>query len=623
MAKIMNFLTTIIRFYFILLAIPFISIAQNFILQTDQAGFRTVNNTNGIAIADFDQDSDLDVYIVGRYGYSPADMRTWNRLFSNNGNGTFSDVTIGSGLLVVENDTLYNTSGNGSKLGAFWGDYDNDGYPDLFVTNYGFNQLFHNDGDNTFSDVTEKAGVSGGADYQSTGAVWFDYDVDGDLDLYVCNWKNFDSNKDQKNWMYENLGEGIFEDVSLRSGLADSGKTYTTLAFDANNDGYLDLYLANDFGDNRFYENQTDKTFEDKTEEYNLTDSFHGMGLALGDIDLNGYFDIYLTNATEDQYEEEINALFLNTGEHFFQNNSLPAGVAYAGWGWGTEFFDMENDGDEDLFVVTGFFLPGDSNRLFENNSTEDSLIFADITETAGVADDEAAHGLAVFDYDDDGDMDIFVSNVDDNPYLYANQMEQGNWIDVWLEGSESNRSGFGSIVEIEIDGNHHRKYHHGVQFQAQNIQPLHFGLGNAGIVDNITIYWLNGHVDSFDSVLVNQSFKIIEGGELISAIDNSSGLNRGGYKTIQLIKNYPNPFNGATQITFTIPSAGEVEVMIYNVLGQLIKSNKMTYSSPGTKMIIWNADDESKNIVGSGIYFFQLKMNNAYSNIGKMILIK
>jgi hypothetical protein len=623
MAIIMNFLTTKNRFFFILLAFPLICIGQDFILQTDQAGFRTVNNTNGIAVADFDQDGDLDVYIVGRYGYQPADMRTWNRLFSNNGDGTFSDVTAGSGLLVVDNDTLFNTSGNGSKLGAFWGDYDNDGYPDLFVTNYGFNQLFHNEGDHTFTDVTERAGVSGGADYQSTGAVWFDYDIDGDLDLYVCNWKNFDSEKDQKNWMYENLGDGLFDDVSLTCGLADTGKTYTPLPFDANNDGYLDLYLANDFGHNRFYENQTDKTFEDKTEEYNLTDSFHGMGLALCDIDLNGYFDIYLTNATEDQYTEEINALFLNNGEQYFQNSSLSAGVAYAGWGWGTEFFDMENDGDEDLFVVTGFFLPGDSNRLFENNSTADSLIFEDVTVSAGVADDDAAHGLAVFDYDNDGDLDIFVSNVDDNPLVYANQMEQGNWINICLKGSETNKSGFGSIVEIEIDGKYYRKYHHGVQFQAQNIQPLHFGLGNVGMVDKINVYWLNGQVDSFESVPPNQTVKIIEGGELISAIHNAFEPNKGVSKSIQLINNYPNPFNGMTRITFTIPFAGEVELKIYSVLGQLIRNDKITYSSPGIKMITWSADAESKNILGSGIYFYRLKMNREYSNIGKMILLK
>jgi len=623
MAMIMNAVAKNNRFIFIILALPLFSIAQDFILQTDQAGFRTVNNTNGIAVADFDQDGDLDVYIVGRYGYQPADMRTWNRLFSNNGDGTFSDVTVGSGLLVIENDTLYNTSGNGSKLGAFWGDYDNDGYPDLFVTNYGFNQLFHNEGDNTFTDVTEKAGVSGGADYQSTGAVWFDYDLDGDLDLYVCNWKNFDSEKDQINWMYENLGDGIFEDVSLTSGVADTGKTYTPLPFDANNDGYLDLYLANDFGHNRFYENQGDKTLEEKTEAYNLTDSFHGMGLALIDVDKNGYFDIYLTNATEDQYTEEINALFLNTGENIFQNSSLSAGVAYAGWGWGTEFFDMENDGDEDLFVVTGFFLPGDTNRLFKNNSTEDSLIFEDVTESAGVADDDAAHGLAVFDYDDDGDLDLFVSNVDDHPFLYANQMEQGNWINIWLEGSESNKSGFGSIVEIEIDGNHYRKCHHGVQFQAQNIQPLHFGLGDAGIVDKIEIYWLNGHIDSFESVPVNQSFKIVEGGELVSKISEFHDTYSGLSKSIRLIDNYPNPFNSTTQIRFTIPLAGEVELRIYNVLGQLIRNKLMTYSSPGTKMIVWHADDNLKNMAGSGIYFYQLKMNNEYSNIGKIILLK
>ena len=596
---------------------------QEFLLQTDQAGFRTVTNTNGLAVADYDLDGDLDVYFVGKSSYNPADMRTWNRLFSNQGDGSFDDVTAGSGLLVMDNDTLSNTGGNGSKLGAFWGDYDNDGHPDLFVTNYGFNQLFHNNGDKTFTDVTAEAGVSGGASYLSTGAVWFDYDLDGDLDLYVCNWKNFNQDRSPQNWMYENNGDGTFEDVSEFSGAADTGKTYTPIAIDANNDRYLDLYLANDFGDNRFYENQGDKSFKEKTEEYNLADGFHGMGLAIGDIDRNGYFDIYLTNATEDQYEEEINALFLNNGDNYFYNNSLSAGIALAGWGWGTEFFDLENDGDEDLFVVTGFYFPDFSNRLFKNNSYEDSLVFKDVTIQAGVDDYEAAHGLAVFDYDDDGDQDLLVSNTNDVPFLYSNQTAQGNWINVSLEGTETNRSAFGSIVEIDYGGNVTKKYHHGVQFQSQSVLPLHFGVGEARVVDKIEVTWLSGNVDIFDSVSINQTVKMTEGVGLISKIDQLESNLRQMPERINLIDNYPNPFNGSTKIRFIINIPGEVELRVYTILGELVYEERRSFLSTGEKTVSWDANNLVDQIVSSGVYLYQLELNNSVSDVGKMFLVK
>jgi hypothetical protein len=612
-----------IRIIIYLIVIPIFCLGQDFVLKTDEAGFRTVNETNGIAIADYDQDGDLDVYIVGRSIYEPADMRTWNRLFENNGDNTYLDVTRNSNLKAMSNDTLISNGANGDKLGAYWGDYDNDGFPDLFVTNYGYNQLFHNNGDKTFIDVTEQAGVAGGPTHQSTGAVWFDYDVDGDLDLYVCNWKNFDFYADHNNWLYENIGGGVFEDVSLTSGVADSGETYTAVAFDANNDGYLDLYLANDLGRNSFYENQGNKTFIEKTNDYNLADSSNGMGMAVSDVDQNGFFDIYITNATEDIYDDEINPLFLNNGESYFINGSESAGISLAGWGWGTEFFDMENDGDEDLFVVTGFYFHTHSNRLFENVSTEDSLLFNDITYSAGVESNDLAHGLAIFDYDNDGDQDILVSNFDDAPLLYSNQIDQGNWINIWLDGTETNQSAFGSVVEIEINGTVYKKYHHGVQFYAQNIKPLHFGVGNAEIVDKITVKWLNGHIDYYESIPVNQTVRISENGSLVSKIDPQRSQKLYMPKSIQLIGNYPNPFNGSTQIKFSISEPGIVELMIFNTLGQLVNKSDLTFSISGENKIIWQANNDNQINIGSGIYFYQLKMNENLSAIGKMILLK
>jgi hypothetical protein len=603
--------------------IPILCFGQDFVLKTDAAGFRTVNETNGIAIADYDGDGDLDIYFVGRNMYKPDDMRTWNRLFENMGDNTYQDVTQISNLLVMSNDTLSSNGANGDKLGAYWGDYDNDGFPDLFVTNYGYNQLFHNNGDQTFTDVTEEAGVSGGPTHQSTGAVWFDYDLDGDLDLYVCNWKNFDAYSDHKNWLYENLGSGMFEDVSLFSGVADSGESYTAVALDANNDGYLDLYIANDMGPNTFYENQGDKTFVNKTIIYNLADSSNGMGLTVSDVDRNGFFDIYVTNATEDIYDDEINPLFLNNGESYFVNGSESAGVSLAGWGWGTEFFDLENDGDEDLFVVTGFYFHTHSNRLFENVSTEDSLLFNDITYLAGVESNDLAHGLAIFDYDNDGDQDILVSNYGDAPLLYSNQIEQGNWINIWLEGTGTNRSAFGSVVEIEINGMTYKKYHHGIQFYAQNIKPLHFGIGEAEVIDKINVLWLNGHEDYYESVSVNQTVKITENGQLVSNKEELKPVNTIAPNSIHLSGNYPNPFNGTTRIQFTLAKPGAVELKIYNMIGETVFQNKSTFMSVGEKSFYWDAMNAQGKTVGSGLYIYRLKHEDQGSDSGKLIFVK
>jgi hypothetical protein len=246
------------------LATPENSLGQAFKLRTQDAGLGAVLRTDGAAVADYDRDGDLDVYFVVIPPYLQNKPETWNRLFSNNGDGTFLDVTTIAGV-AAEAPRL--GPGMGFKTGASWGDYDNDGWPDLFLTKYGPNQLFHNNGDGTFTDVTNQAGVAGGGTQQSQSALWFDYDLDGDLDLYVSVWYEKTLPPDTRNWMYENLGSGQFMDVSEASGLADPGKTYMSVAIDANNDGYLDLYLANDFAPsgsrpNKFYLNNGDKTFQ-------------------------------------------------------------------------------------------------------------------------------------------------------------------------------------------------------------------------------------------------------------------------------------------------------------------------------------------------------------------------
>jgi hypothetical protein len=609
-----------------MLVAPESGFAQQFRRRTQDAGLGSVSRTNGVALADYDRDGDLDIYLVIQDSYAASDPRRWNRLFANRGDGTFFDITSKAGLAGRNSNAGQNPNGMGNKMGAAWGDYDNDGWPDLFLTHYGGNQLFHNNGDGTFTDVTAQAGVAARRTQFSSSALWFDYDLDGDLDLYVSIYAEFfTTSNDRTNKLYENLGNGKFMDVSAASGVADNGATWTTIAIDANNDGYLDLYLANDFGPNKFYLNNGDKTFQEKTADFGLEDRFHGMGLAIADCDGNGYFDIYLTNITEAGFDEEINPLFLNTGQNYFYNYSVQAGVSLAGWGWGTEFFDLENDGDDDLFVVTNNFTPEFANVLFRNQAESGTARFVKISPAVGLDDSTVARGVAVFDYDNDGDSDLLISNFFESPYLYENPMPRGNWLDIKLEGTVSNRDAFGTVVEVWANGRSYKKYHHGAQFLAQNIQPLHFGLGNAQNVERIAVRWSLGHVDEIGAVNVNQTIQIKEKSGIVSGVRASSTSQTPVPTTLRLIGNYPNPFNGETQIRFELGVPGEVELSIVNAQGQIVQMIKESFSTVGEKTMRWNGAGLNANLVSSGLYFYCLKLNNraAGRSFGKMLYIK
>ncbi len=587
--------------------------AQQFAQRTQVVGLERVSGTNGVAVADYDRDGDLDVYFVVKASYDPNDSKTWNRLFANQGDGTFSPVTTTPGLAGRDSSTVYNPMGN--KMGAAWGDYDNDGWPDLFLTHLGPNQLFHNNGDGTFTDVTPQAGVTGGPTQLSSSALWFDYDHDGDLDLYVSNWEDTvlqASDRDTGNWLYENLGDGTFLDVSEASGLADRGLTWTSVALDANNDGLLDVYLANDFGRNKFYLNNGNKTFREMTAYYGLEDVHHGMGVAIADCDENGYFDIYLTNITESGNDAEINPLFLNTGANHFTHRSVEAGVSLAGWGWGTEFFDLENDGDEDLFVATGYFLPDYDNVLFRNTMESGGFGFEEMAQTVGLADSTAARGLAVLDYDEDGDLDLLISNIENMPSLYENPMGQGHWLKIELEGTMSNRDAFGSVVEVWAGGSVHRRYHHGAQFLAQNLLPVHVGLGEADLVERITVTWPSGHMDDVDTVAVDQTIRIKEtvglvDGDQPTSIDEEPAVP----DALRLLGNYPNPFSRYTQIRFALAAPGDVEIAIFDALGRSVQVLRRSFPIAGEQMIPWDATSVNGAPLGPGLYFYKVIANH------------
>ena len=365
----------------------------------------TIRNANGVAVADYDQDGDLDIFITSADEYNEGDPTTWSRLLRNDKNLGFYDVTIESNLI---NDQVGARDGEmGAHMGASWGDYDNDGFPDLYLTNRGYNILWHNDGNGQFSNVTDETNVAGCFGCYSSNAVWWDYDLDGDLDLYVSNWVG-------ENYFYRNDGNNQFTDISAVTGLNDRGLSFTSLPIDLNRDGRQDLYVINDNGDNNFYRNLGDDTFKEVTEEVGLTDKGDGMGLAVGDYNNDGAFDVYVTNI----HFFHPNPFFINDGTGVFTNQSVQLGIEDTGWGWGARFFDADHDLDEDLYVVNGYnsdIAEGDRNVFFENQNGQ----FSDVAPSIGLNNIEYAMGLEVFDYDRDGDLDMLVANRDAFPGFY------------------------------------------------------------------------------------------------------------------------------------------------------------------------------------------------------------
>ncbi len=588
--------TVAVLFFFLSSTAPLF--AQSFQLSTQVAGL-DVNNArdhNGVSVADYDMDGDLDVYMVSYWQYDPDRPRTWNRLFQNDGNGYFTDVTEQAGVLSKVNG--FARGGMGNKFGASWADYDNDGDPDLFLTNVGPEILFRNDGDGTFTEVTEAAGLAHSDGSVTSSSVWWDFDLDGDLDLYVSVW----AGADPANRLYENLGDGTFANITATSGLKDEGQTWTSIPIDANNDGLPDLYVVNDFGPNKFYVNNGDGSFTEATTAYGLEDEGHGMGVTVGDYNNDGFFDIYLTNI-EEYY---LNPLFVNTGNASFENQAVERGVGRAGWAWGTEFFDCDHDGDLDLYIANGYLIDQGTNHFFTNQLIgRNQLAFENHSEQSGANGEAEARGLAVFDYDNDGDLDMLVANWGEAPYLYTNESPTLNWLKIDLEGTISNRDAFGTTLELHANGQVYYRQYDGVDFLGQSVQSVHFGVNIASIIDELVIRWPNGNEERLYNILPNQTIKVVEGFGISAT--NTEANNEVPSEAFALNKPYPNPFSETTTISFNLPAPGEVNVTVYNILGQEVYSNKTNVASAGKHEIPLNA----RAFANNGMYIYRVIWQN------------
>ena len=480
----------------------------------------------GVALLDYDGDGYLDVYVVNGAAIpsltkdSPA---YWNRLFHNNHDGTFTDVTEKAGV-----------SGSGYGMGVAVGDYDNDGWPDLFVANVTGNQLFHNNGDGTFTDVTARAGVEGakldGKKMWSAGAGWFDYNNDGLLDLFVVNYCKWEVNKDPyctigggtrgychpkyyaptHNTLYRNNGDGTFTDVSDETGIsAQPGKGMSVSFADYDGDGFLDAFVANDTTRNFLFHNLGGKKFEEIGAAAGVAygsngTALSGMGSDFRDVDNDGHPDIWHTAV-----EFETFPLYLNRGQKDFNDATVSSGLAR--WtsqmsGWGNGIVDLDNDGEKDLFVARSNVLDNISGLVAERQYPEPNSVFRnlgngkfeDVSAAAGSDFAKAAphRGVAFGDIDNNGHIDAVVTVLNGPLKLFHNvSADHNHWILLKLVGTKSNRMGIGAQVEITaIDG--HSQWNEvttAVGYASSSDSRLHFGLGSSPRIKTLDIRWPSG----------------------------------------------------------------------------------------------------------------------------------
>lgn len=565
------------------------SYAQSFELVSEFDDMCDLQDANGVTVADYDLDGDLDVFVVSIHRYEVGNDQTWSRLLRNDGEDGFKDVTDES-LLRDQNESI-RTGWMGDRMGASWGDYDNDGYPDLFLANNGNDALWRNKGNGQFENVTKVSGVQGCPDCYSSNGLWWDYDLDGDLDLYVSDWLRV-------NRQYRNEGDGTFTDVSVSTGLNDTSKTWTSLPIDINKDTFPDLYVVNDFGDNFLFMNNGRGEFHEATKEYGLEDDGDGMGVDICDCNNDGNFDIYVTNI----YRHRPNPFFVGSGEGLFNELAKDLGIENTGWGWGARFFDANHDMDEDLYVVNGMNLSagrGDRNVFFENKEGS----FHNVANGLGLDNATEARGLEVFDYDLDGDIDMLVANRGDHPSFYKNMLmesekDDANWIQIWLEGTTSNKNGLGSVVSISCQGQKYIRHHSGTNLFGQSIKPVHFGLAHHTAVDEIEVTWPNGTKEYFTGIESNQMVRLVEGtGEtetiVVVGIDNES---------IEAFKVFPNPFKNEINITTGGKDLHWMEFSMVDISGRQVYYEKRSVEgNVNTNIQLHDSG------IRSGLYFYSV----------------
>jgi len=517
----------------------------------------------GIAFYDYDNDGWLDIFVVNgtRLEGFPKGQEPVCHLYKNNRDGTFSDVTLKAGL-----------ARSGWGQGCCIGDYDNDGWDDLFVTYFGRNVLFHNNGDGTFTDVTAKAGLAQNKTRWNSGCAFVDYDRDGHLDLFVANYIDLDlatapvpesgpclykgvmvacgppGLPGSKNILYHNNGNGTFTDVSEKAGITVANGTYGlgVLTADFDNDGWPDIYVANDSTASALYHNNKDGTFADIALDSGAALSADGkpqagMGVSAADYDGDGNLDIVKTN-----FAGDTPSLYRNRGNNQFSDETFSSGLGantrFLGWGVG--FIDYDNDGWPDILICNGHVYPEVEQLKTEAGYAQRKILYHNLRNGKfddvslrggpGITQEVPARGAAFGDFDNDGDIDVVVNCTNNLPQLLRCDSRTGNnWIKVKCKGTKSNRSAIGTrlrCVTRAADGTTHQQLDEvrsGGSYYSQNDLRIHFGLEKASKVELLEVRWPNGVVETFKELPANKLYLIEEGKGAVRAVELEAGRRR------------------------------------------------------------------------------------------------
>ena len=503
----------------------------------------------GCAFFDYDNDGWMDIYLVnsGKCDFFNPSTPLRNALYRNNRDGTFTDVTEKAGV-----------AGGGFGQGVAIGDYDNDGLPDIYVTQYGHNILYHNNGDGTFTDVTAKAGVA--APGWSSSAVWFDYDNDGKLDLFVCRFVDFDKSKNRfcgnpqtgeryycvprvynpmPSWLFHNNGDGTFTDVSEESGISSVlGKAWGVVATDINNDNLMDLFVANDTVANFLFANRGNGKFEEIGLQAGVAYSADGrarsgMGVDSADFDQDGWMDLFVDNIDHEMY-----SLYHNNHDETFDDEAMPDGIGMAVMlmsGWGVKFLDYDNDGNIDLFIANGHpdtkVQERDSSvqykerlLLFHNTGGDFKHAFENVSHEGGPVFNErfASRGLAIGDYDNDGAVDVLVGVNNSAPVLLHNVAAKRNhWLGIRLIGKKANRDAVGARVTWQAGDLKRQRFKvGGGSYLASHDPRMVLGIGERTKIDWVEVTWPlpSGRTERFVNLPIDRYINIAEGeGETVT----------------------------------------------------------------------------------------------------------
>lgn len=557
-----------------------------------ESGINDLGSNHGVSFGDINNDGLEDVYVSVREAGVP------NKLYLNQGDLMFNEIGEAAGV-----------NSTGSSTSATWGDINNDGFLDLFVGNTDSpNVLYLNKGDLTFEDITLSAGIGDGFDPRSVQ--FADVDNDGFLDIYVHNFNT-------ENLLYKNNKDNTFTDVTVASGAMNIDAAMGTIFFDIDGDGDQDLYALNDGGKNVLFENIGDGKFQDISAGSGLDFHCACMGVDFGDMDHDGDYDLYVTNYG-------VNFLFENNGDGTFTDKGQYFDVDDPGMGWGTFWFDFDNDGDQDIYLANHQFIASRPNILYRNDGGNS---FQPVSTGTNIESPYASFGTATADVNNDGYPDIFVANWGRTArnQLFVNENQENNSVLVKAVGTVSNTSAIGTTIIVRTgDKTQMDQITGATSYASQNSLILHFGLGDREVIDELTIKWPSGIEESYFDLPVNVYFTVTEDQSITNANLNRPLVTSTEEELPDVAQSFPNPFSTSTYIPIKAGRGESVRLEIYSVEGHRVKVlNEPDYAN-GEAGFRWDGTDAQGNKVGNGIYIYKVGTHNKQIiKTGKVILFR